>query len=156
MRNRGGVDRCAIFLDPSPAFNFLRPCFVCGQVHLAVAEKSPAYRRLTDNESRLLDAFRNLPEPKRRLLVDFLSQEKRCQLEPVIPAKAGIERLGSLKPLDSCFRGNDGNWSIAPFAEIVAGSFSLPSPGAYAPRSTIVLPPLDLHRRRPPHRGGQP
>ena len=44
-----------------------------GQVHLAVAEKSPAYRRLTDNESRLLDAFRNLPEPKRRLLVDFLS-----------------------------------------------------------------------------------
>lgn len=44
-----------------------------GQVHLAVAEKSPAYRRLTDNESRLLDAFRNLPEPKRRLLVEFLS-----------------------------------------------------------------------------------
>lgn len=44
-----------------------------GQVHLAVAEKSPAYRRLTDNESRLLDAFRKLPEHKRRLLVEFLS-----------------------------------------------------------------------------------
>lgn len=44
-----------------------------GQAHLAVAEKSAAYRRLTDSESRLLDAFRNLPEPKRRLLVDFLS-----------------------------------------------------------------------------------
>lgn len=44
-----------------------------GQVHLGVGEKSPAYRRLTDNEGRLLDAFRNLPEPKRRLLVDFLS-----------------------------------------------------------------------------------
>jgi len=44
-----------------------------GQVHLGVGEKSPAYRRLTDNEGRLLDAFRNLPEPKRRLLVEFLS-----------------------------------------------------------------------------------
>lgn len=44
-----------------------------GQIHLAVAEKSPAYRRLTDNEGHLLDAFRKLPEPKRRLLVEFLS-----------------------------------------------------------------------------------
>jgi Helix-turn-helix. len=44
-----------------------------GQVHLGVEEKSPVYQRLTDNEGRLLDAFRNLPEPKRQLLVEFLS-----------------------------------------------------------------------------------
>ncbi len=44
-----------------------------GQVNLGVGEKSPAYRRLTDNEGRLLDAYRNLPEPKRQLLVEFLS-----------------------------------------------------------------------------------
>lgn len=44
-----------------------------GQIQLAVAEKSPAYRHLTDNERLLLDAFRKLPEPKRRLLVKFLS-----------------------------------------------------------------------------------
>lgn len=44
-----------------------------GQIHLSMAEKAPAYRYLTDNESRLLNAFRNLPEPKRRLLAEFLS-----------------------------------------------------------------------------------
>lgn len=44
-----------------------------GQIHLAVAEKSPTYRHLTDNERRLLDAFRKLPESKRRQLVEFLS-----------------------------------------------------------------------------------
>jgi transcriptional regulator with XRE-family HTH domain len=44
-----------------------------GQIQLAVAEKSAAYRRLTDNESRLLDTFRTMPEAKRRLLVEFLS-----------------------------------------------------------------------------------
>ncbi len=44
-----------------------------GHAHLVIAEKSPAYRRLTDNESRLLDTFRKLPEAKRRLLVEFLS-----------------------------------------------------------------------------------
>lgn len=44
-----------------------------GQVQLAVAEKPSAYRHLTDNEGRLLEAFRKLPESKRRLLVEFLS-----------------------------------------------------------------------------------
>lgn len=45
-----------------------------GQVHLGVGEDASfAYRRLTDDEGRLLDAFRSLPESKRRLLVDFLS-----------------------------------------------------------------------------------
>lgn len=44
-----------------------------GQAHQAVAEKSAAYRRLTESESRLLEAFRKLPEAKRRQLVEFLS-----------------------------------------------------------------------------------
>ncbi|TAL86357.1 MAG: DNA-binding protein [Rhodanobacter sp.] len=45
-----------------------------GQVQLGVGEEaSCAYRRLTEHESRLLDAFRSLPESKRRLLVEFLS-----------------------------------------------------------------------------------
>lgn len=44
-----------------------------GHIQMAVAEKSATYRRLTDDESRLLDAFRKLPESKRQLLVDFLS-----------------------------------------------------------------------------------
>lgn len=43
-----------------------------GYVRLSVAEPSAVYR-LTDNEGRMLEAFRNLPEPKRRLLVEFLS-----------------------------------------------------------------------------------
>lgn len=44
-----------------------------GQIQLLVAEKPAVYRRLTDDETRLLQAFRKLPETKRRLLVDFLS-----------------------------------------------------------------------------------
>lgn len=38
-----------------------------------VGETSSAYRRLTDNDGRLLDAFHKLPESKRQLLVKFLS-----------------------------------------------------------------------------------
>lgn len=44
-----------------------------GHARLGVGEKSSDYQRLTDDECRLLDAFRNLPEAKRQLLVDFLS-----------------------------------------------------------------------------------
>ena len=44
-----------------------------GRVHLGVEETISTYQRLTDNEGRLLDAFRDLPEPKRKLLVEFLS-----------------------------------------------------------------------------------
>ncbi|MDE2155646.1 MAG: helix-turn-helix domain-containing protein [Xanthomonadaceae bacterium] len=44
-----------------------------GHARLGVGEKSSVYQRLTDNEGRLLDAFRNLPEAKRQLLVEFLS-----------------------------------------------------------------------------------
>lgn len=50
-----------------------------GEVHLLVAEKSTIYRRLTDNERRLLDAFRKLPEVKRRHLVAFLSHEGKTR-----------------------------------------------------------------------------
>lgn len=39
----------------------------------AVREPATAYQALSADEGRLLDAFRTLPEPKRRLLVDFLS-----------------------------------------------------------------------------------
>jgi transcriptional regulator with XRE-family HTH domain len=42
-------------------------------VPLGVRETGSAYRRLTDNEGRLLDAFHKLPESKRQLLVKFLS-----------------------------------------------------------------------------------
>lgn len=44
-----------------------------GPVPLGVRESSSAYRRLTDSEGRLLDAFHKLPESKRQLLVKFLS-----------------------------------------------------------------------------------
>lgn len=44
-----------------------------GPIPLGVGETSSVYRRLTDNEGRLLDAFRKLPESKRQLLVKFLS-----------------------------------------------------------------------------------
>lgn len=44
-----------------------------GPIPLGVGEASAAYRRLTDNEGRLLDAFRKLPESKRQSLVKFLS-----------------------------------------------------------------------------------
>lgn len=43
-----------------------------GQPRLGVAETSAVYR-LTDHEGRMLEAFRNLPKEKRRLLVEFLS-----------------------------------------------------------------------------------
>lgn len=42
-------------------------------VPLGVEETGAVYRRLNDNEGRLLEAFRKLPEPKRQLLVKFLS-----------------------------------------------------------------------------------
>ncbi|KZC22888.1 DNA-binding protein [Rhodanobacter thiooxydans] len=38
-----------------------------------VGEAGALYRRLSDNESHLLNAFRKLPEAKRQLLVKFLS-----------------------------------------------------------------------------------
>jgi transcriptional regulator with XRE-family HTH domain len=44
-----------------------------GHFRLGVGEKSSVYQRLTDDEGHLLDAFRNLPESKRQLLVKFLS-----------------------------------------------------------------------------------
>jgi transcriptional regulator with XRE-family HTH domain len=44
-----------------------------GQPRLSVKETSALYQRLTSNEGRMLEAFRNLPEPKRQLLVEFLS-----------------------------------------------------------------------------------
>jgi transcriptional regulator with XRE-family HTH domain len=44
-----------------------------GPMPLGVGETSAVYRRLTNNEGRLLDAFHKLPEPKRQLLVKFLS-----------------------------------------------------------------------------------
>ncbi|MCD7098435.1 DNA-binding protein [Stenotrophomonas sp. MMGLT7] len=44
-----------------------------GHVNLSVKEPTATYRRLSDHEGRLLDAFRSLPEAKRQLLVEFLS-----------------------------------------------------------------------------------
>jgi len=44
-----------------------------GSMPLGVRETGAVYRRLTDNEGRLLDAFHKLPETKRQLLVKFLS-----------------------------------------------------------------------------------
>jgi transcriptional regulator with XRE-family HTH domain len=44
-----------------------------GRPPIGVGETTSAYRRLTEHESRLLDAFRKLPESKRQLLVKFLS-----------------------------------------------------------------------------------
>jgi len=44
-----------------------------GHFRLGVGEKSSVYQRLTDDEGRLLDAFRNLPKAKRKLLLEFLS-----------------------------------------------------------------------------------
>src|SRR6185312_2327946 len=44
-----------------------------GPMPLGVGETKAVYRRLTDSESRLLDAFHKLPETKRQLLVKFLS-----------------------------------------------------------------------------------
>ncbi len=44
-----------------------------GQPQLGVQEISPDYQRLTAHEGRMLDAFRKLPEPKRQLLVEFLT-----------------------------------------------------------------------------------
>lgn len=44
-----------------------------GSIPLGVGEASATYRRLTDNEGRLLEAFRKLPESKRQLLVKFIS-----------------------------------------------------------------------------------
>ena len=44
-----------------------------GSAALGVAEASAVYRRLSDNEGRLLEAFRKLPETKRQALVKFLS-----------------------------------------------------------------------------------
>ncbi|MBD8900180.1 transcriptional regulator [Rhodanobacter sp. DHG33] len=44
-----------------------------GPMSPGVRETGAVYRRLTDNEGRLLDAFHKLPEPKRQLLVKFLS-----------------------------------------------------------------------------------
>lgn len=44
-----------------------------GPIPLGVREPSAIYRRLSDNEGRLLDVFRKLPESKRQLLVKFLS-----------------------------------------------------------------------------------
>lgn len=44
-----------------------------GSIAPGVGEASALYRRLSDNEGHLLDAFRKLPESKRQLLVKFLS-----------------------------------------------------------------------------------
>jgi transcriptional regulator with XRE-family HTH domain len=44
-----------------------------GPITPGVSETSALYRRLSENESHLLDAFRKLPESKRQLLVKFLS-----------------------------------------------------------------------------------
>ncbi|WP_407354516.1 helix-turn-helix domain-containing protein [Luteimonas sp. R10] len=44
-----------------------------GHVQLRVGEASAVYRRVTGSEDRLLDAFRRLPEAKRKALVEFLS-----------------------------------------------------------------------------------
>jgi transcriptional regulator with XRE-family HTH domain len=44
-----------------------------GQPQLGVKEAPAGYQRLTRHEGRMLDAFRKLPEPKRQLLVEFLS-----------------------------------------------------------------------------------
>lgn len=43
---------------------------------LGARETGAIYRRLTDNESRLLDAFHTLSESKRQLLVKFLSKKE--------------------------------------------------------------------------------
>lgn len=44
-----------------------------GPIPLGVGETSAVYQRLSDDEGRLLDAFRKLPEAKRQFLVKFLS-----------------------------------------------------------------------------------
>ncbi|MDW2981443.1 MAG: helix-turn-helix domain-containing protein [Rhodanobacter sp.] len=44
-----------------------------GPIAPGVGETSALYRRLSDNENHLLDAFRKLPESKRQLLVKFLA-----------------------------------------------------------------------------------
>jgi len=44
-----------------------------GSIAPGVGETGALYRRLSDNEGHLLDAFRKLPESKRQLLVKFLA-----------------------------------------------------------------------------------
>lgn len=44
-----------------------------GPIPVGVGETSAVYRRLSDSEIRLLDAFRKLPESRRQSLLKFLS-----------------------------------------------------------------------------------